>query len=157
LDEIERQPFGELTLEEIMKAFTSIILACCVAIFPETVTSGQAVVTASQVNGTWSNKHGEFKVLALGNQKLRVEFFGFYQYVSQYGPDANTGEAEGIAFIEGDTAVFKPDGADEECRMTLKFTRGKLAVTQEGSCGFGLNVTAEGTYRKINRRPKFGK
>jgi hypothetical protein len=157
LEEIERKSFGELTLEEIMKAFTAIILACCVAILPETMTSGQTVVTASQVNGTWTNKHGEFKVLALGNQKLRVEVFCSYQYVSQYGPDANTGEAEGIAFIEGDTAIFKPDGAGEECQMTLKFTRGKLVVTQEGSCGFGLNVTAEGTYRKINRRPKFGK
>jgi hypothetical protein len=139
-------------LEEIMKVFILIILACCPATFSQTVTSGQTVVTASQVNGTWENKRGTFKVRALGNQKLRVEFSGFHEYISQAGPMVNTGGGEGIAFIEGDTAIFKPDGAEEECRITMKFTGGKLVVTQEGVCGFGLNVTAAGTYRKVNNR-----
>ena len=67
----------------------------------------------------------------------------------------NTGEGEGIAFIEGDTAIFKPDGAEEECRITMKFTGGKLVVTQEGLCGFGHNVTAAGTYRKVSSRAEF--
>jgi hypothetical protein len=139
-------------LEEIMKVFILIILACCPATFSQTVTSGQTVVTASQVNGTWENKRGTFKVRALGNQKLRVEFSGFHEYVSQAGPMVNTGGGEGIAFIERDTAIFKPDGAEEECRITMKFTGGKLFVTQEGVCGLGLNVTAAGTYRKVNSR-----
>jgi len=135
-----------------MKAFILIILACSVAPISQTVTSGQTVVTASQVNGTWESKRGEFKVRALGNQKLRVEFSGFYEYVSQAGRMVNTGEGKGIAFIEGDTAIFKPDGAEEECRITMKFTGGKLFVTQEGICGFGLNVTAAGAYRKVSSR-----
>jgi hypothetical protein len=139
-------------LEEIMKVFILIVLACCPATFSQTVTSGQTVVTASQVNGTWENKRGMFKVRALGNQKLRVEFSGFHEYVSQAGPMVNTGGGEGIAFIERDTAIFKPDGAEEECRITMKFTGGKLFVTQEGVCGSGLNVTAAGTYRKVNSR-----
>jgi hypothetical protein len=139
-------------LEEIMKVFILIVLACCPATFSQTVTSGQTVVTASQVNGTWENKRGTFKVRALGNQKLRVEFSGFHEYVSQAGPMVNTGGGEGIAFIERDTAIFKPDGAEEECRITMKFTGGKLFVTQEGVCGLGLNVTAAGTYRKVNSR-----
>ena len=66
------------------------------------------------------------------------------------GPMVNTGEGKGIAFIERDTAIFKPDGAEAECRITMKFTGGKLLVTQEGVCGFGLNVTAAGTYRKVS-------
>jgi hypothetical protein len=135
-----------------MKVFILIILACCPATFSQTVTSGQTVVTASQVNGTWENKRGTFKVRALGNQKLRVEFSGFHEYISQAGPMVNTGGGEGIAFIEGDTAIFKPDGAEEECRITMKFTGGKLFVSQESVCGLGLNVTAAGTYRKVNSR-----
>ena len=135
-----------------MKGFILIILACCVASLSQTVISAQTIVTASQVNGTWRNKHGMFKVRALGNQKLRVEFSGSYEYVSQAGPMANTGEGKGIAFIEGDTAIFKPDGAEEECRITMKFTGGKLVVMQEGVCGFGFNVTAAGTYSKVNSR-----
>jgi hypothetical protein len=36
--------------------------------------------------------------------------------------------------IEGDTAIFKPDGAEDACKITLKFTSGKLLVTQTGTC-----------------------
>jgi hypothetical protein len=118
--------------------------------------SGQTIVTAAQVNGTWNSRYGTFKVWALGNQKLRVEFSGTYEYTSPQGPMANTGEGSGIASIDGDTAIFKPEGAEDECKITMKFTRGKLIVSQEGICGFGHNVTAAGTYRKSSsRKPKF--
>jgi len=118
--------------------------------------SAQRDVTATQVNGTWEMKGGEFKIWALGQQKLQVEFSGSYEYKSPAGPMANTGEGSGIARIEGETAVFKPDGAEDECKITLKFSHGKLIVTQTGVCGFGNNVTAEGTYRKVSaKKPKF--
>ena len=53
--------------------------------------------------------------------------------------------------------IFKPEGAEEECQITLKFTGGKLVVTQTGICGFGHNVSAEGTYQKVSsKKPKFG-
>jgi hypothetical protein len=76
--------------------------------------------------GTWKSKFGEFKIWALGKQRLQVEFSGVYEYKSAYGPTANTGEGSGLATIEGDTAIFKPEGAEEECRITLKFTGSKL-------------------------------
>jgi len=114
-------------------------------------------VTAAQVNGTWQSKHGEFKIWALGQQRLQVEFSGVYEYKTRQGPTANTGEGSGIATIEGDTAIFKPEGAEEECRITLKFTGVKLVVAQSGICGFGHNVTAAGTYKKVSaKKPKFG-
>jgi hypothetical protein len=113
-------------------------------------------VTAAQVNGTWRTKSGEFKIWALGQQRLQIEFSGTYEYKTPQGRSANEGEGSGIATIEGDTAIFKPDGAEEECRITLKFTGGKLVVTQTGICGFGHNVTAAGTYKKVSaRKPKF--
>jgi len=114
-------------------------------------------VTAAQVNGTWKTKGGEFKICALGKQRLQVEFSGVYEYKTQHGPTANEGEGSGVATIEGDTAIFKPEGAEEECQITLKFTGGKLVVTQTGICGFGHNVSAEGTYKKVSsKKPKFG-
>ena len=101
-------------------------------------------------------KWGEFKIWALGHQRLQVEFSGVYEYKTPRGPSANTGEGSGIATIEGDTATFKPEGAEEECRITLKFTGDKLVVTQTGICGFG-HVTAAGTYKRISgKKPKFG-
>ena len=106
-------------------------------------------VTAAQENGTWKTKGGEFKIWALGKQRLQVEFSGVYEYKTPQGPMANEGEGSGVATIEGDTAIFKPEGAEEDCQITSKFSGGKLVVTQTGICGFGHNVSAEGTYKKI--------
>jgi hypothetical protein len=37
-----------------------------------------------------------------------------------------------------------------------KFTGSKLVVTQTGTCGFGHNVTAAGTYKRVTaEKPKF--
>jgi len=117
----------------------------------------QADVTSKQVNGTWKYRKNEFKIWALGDQKLQVDFSGVFEYKTGDGePTANTGEGSGIAKIERNTAIFKPDGAEDECKITLKFTGGKLIVTQVGICGFGFNVTAEGTYKRVSSaKPKF--
>ena len=114
-------------------------------------------VTAAQVNGTWSYRQNEFKILALGQQKLQIEFSGAWEHKTGNGElTANTGEGSAIAKIEGDTAIFKPEGAEDECKITLKFTGGKLVVTQEGMCGFGFNVRADGTYKRTSsKKPKF--
>jgi hypothetical protein len=47
---------------------------------------------------------------ALGKQRLQVEFSGVYEYKTPQGPMANQGDGSGIATIEGDTAIFKPEG-----------------------------------------------
>ena len=113
-------------------------------------------VTVAQVNGTWKLRNNEFKIWALGQQKLQIEFFGTYEYKSPAGPMANTGEGSGIAQIDGNTVIFKPDGAEEECKITLKFAGGKLIVTQTGICGFGNRVYADATYKKVSsKKPKF--
>jgi len=141
---------------EAMKMFC--IGAVCFAV--ESIATSQAgsdkSVTATQVSGTWKTKGGEFKIWAVGKQRLQVEFSGVYEYKSSHGPTANVGEGSGIATIEGDIAIFKPEGAEEECQITLKFTGGKLVVAQTGICGFGHNVSAAGTYKKVSaNKPKF--
>jgi hypothetical protein len=136
--------------------FISAVCAVAASILTMQAASDKSV-TAAQVNGTWQSKYGEFKIWALGRQRLQVEFSGVYEYKTPQGPTANSGEGSGTATIEGDTALFKPEGAEEKCRITLKFTGGKLVVTQTGICGFGHNVTAAGTYKKVSaKKPKFG-
>ena len=123
---------------------------------PESGANSQ-IVTAAQINGTWRYKHNEFKIWALGHQKLKVEFSGVYEYMSPQGRSANTGEGSGIAGIEGDTVTFKPDDSEDECSITMKYVGGRLRVSQVGICGFGHNVTADGDYRRVSRtKPKFG-
>ncbi|MDX6575413.1 MAG: hypothetical protein QOE96_1366 [Blastocatellia bacterium] len=113
------------------------------------------IVTAAQANGVYRYYQSEFRILALGHNKLKVQFDGIYMTVSK---TPNMGYAMGEAIIEGNIATFKPPDF-ERCEITLVFLPGKLKVTQEGSdadCGFGHNVNANGTYRKIRGgKPKF--
>src|SRR5581483_4469640 len=105
-------------------------------------------LSGTEVNGTWTNKHGEFRIWAINPSRLQIEFSGTN--------DINTGEANGHALLEGDTATFKPDNADEDCRITLQFAHDKLVARQEGNCGFGLNVSAAGTYKRTSsKKPAF--
>jgi hypothetical protein len=150
----------EFKSEISMNRLKSVLVLCGLILSTQVFLLLQAYssdVTAAQVNGTWRSKTGTFKVWALGKQRLQVEFFGVYEYKTSAGPMANTGEGSGIAFIEGDTATFKPDGSEEDCKITMRFREGKLIVEQEGGCGFGLNVTANGTYKRVSSgRPRFG-
>lgn len=113
------------------------------------------VVTAAQANGTYRDGKSTFKILALGNNRLRVQFDGIY--ITRSGVP-NIGYAQGEAHIEGDEATFMPPDT-QGCKITIKFLPNKLKVTQEDGdfgCGFGHNVTADGTYRKISSaKPKF--
>ncbi len=124
-----------------------------------TVISQGRIVTATEANGTYRYRDNEIKILALGNHKLRVQMELTYVYKLSTVLTANTGEASGEATIENDVATFVPPGMDG-CKITMTFKPGgKLVVKQEGAdatCGFGHNVYANGTYRKIRGgKPKF--
>lgn len=112
------------------------------------------IVTAAQVNGIYRLEKNEFRILALGRNKLQVQFDGIYPTPKSF----NMGYAGGYAIIDGNIATFKPDEA-EPCEITIVFLPGKIKVTQDGmdfQCGFGHNVNASGTYRKIRGgKPKF--
>ena len=113
------------------------------------------VVTAAQVNGVYRYYKSEFRILAVGHNKLKVEFDGVYMTAAH---NPNMGYAFGEATIDGNIATFKPPDT-ERCEITLIFLPKKLKVMQDGSdadCGFGHNVNATGTYRKIKSgKPRF--
>ena len=88
-----------------------VALCFAAALVLTTQAGGDKSVTAAQVNGTWKTKSAEFKIWALGQQRLQIEFSGVYEYKIAQGPSANEGEGSGVATIDGDTAVFKPEGA----------------------------------------------
>ena len=109
-------------MKTLILAFALCLAAISLPAFqPQEVNAtSQTIVTAAQVNGTWRTKSGEFKVWALGKQRLQIEFSGSYEYESQAGPMANVGTGSGIAHIEGDTATFKPDGVEDDCAITMR-------------------------------------
>lgn len=117
----------------------------------------------SYFKGKYRGSYNEILIQALGRNKLRIEMELVYPYEVNGELTAHLGAASGEAIVTGDTAVFMPATgveADEPCRITLKFTTpGTLIVTTEHNlnCGFGFNVTADGTYRKTSSaKPKFG-
>jgi hypothetical protein len=129
------------------------------AFFAPTANAGERSVTAAEATGTYRDAGGnsEIRILALGHGKLKVQLALVYEFKSDAGPMANLGDASGEATIENDVAVFVPEEAGD-CKITMTFLpKGKLKVEQQGEeCGFGHNVRADGTFRKIsNRKPKF--
>src|SRR5690242_990047 len=78
--------------------------------------ANDASVTAAQINGTWATPAGEFRIWALDHHHIRVEFSVAAEHKGEPGPMANAGDGHVIATIQGDTAIFTPEGANAECR-----------------------------------------
>jgi hypothetical protein len=142
-----------LALSQLVFSFvTSLVLS------PLSTVIGQPsrrAVTAMQINGVYKDGNNDFRVLALGHHKLKVQFNG--QWMTRYGYP-NLGEALGEALIAGNVATFVP-GNRSKCKITMTFLANKMIAEQEGSdsdCGFGHNVMATGTYRRVKAgRPRF--
>jgi len=113
------------------------------------------IITAAQADGVYRYYKSEFRILALGHNKLKVQFDGAYTTLAK---SINMGYAMGESTIDGNIATFKPPDT-ERCEITLVFLTDKLKVMQDGSdadCGFGHSVNATGTYKKIRGgKPKF--
>ena len=137
-----------------MKRLPSVLLLL-LPLAISTSAQNSKVVTAAQANGVYRFSQSEFRILALGNHKLKVQFDGAYVNIVK---SVNVGYASGEATIDGNIATFIPPDT-EGCKITMTFLPGKLVVKQDGedfTCGFGHNVNATGTYKKIKSgKPKF--
>jgi hypothetical protein len=139
--------------------------------FPLAAQTSRKSVSAAEVNGTFRmNFRGKFRdvsseirLLALGKGRLRVAMDLIYPYTLGDGERTmNMGYLDGEASISADKAVYRSTEFGD-CVITIKFVRpGTIKVVQGGadgtdsSCGFGHNVFADGTYRKVSsKKPKF--
>jgi hypothetical protein len=82
------------------------------------------------------------------NSKLRFAVHALWKGMNwkEYGP--NIGEIGGTVEVHNGKAMFKD--AEVECTLGMTFKGDKLDVTQEGSCGFGHNVNADGAYKRTS-------
>ena len=130
----------------------------CILILGGSVVPQTRIVTASQANGIYRYRSNEIRILALGNNKLRIQMALSWEYKTQDGPMANVGTSYGEATIENDVATFRPEET-EDCTITIKFLPGnRIRVSEDHmlNCGWGFNVSSTGTYRKIRAgKPKF--
>jgi hypothetical protein len=125
-------------------------------------------VPASEVNGTFRmgftgkfrGNYNEVKIWALGGGRLRFAMDLTHPYTMANGElMANTGQLDGEMSIKGDTAVFSSTEFGK-CTITIKFVKpGLIKVTEDADaqdCGFGNNVDASGTYKKVSgKKPSF--
>ena len=86
----------------------------------------------------------------------RVKFDLLALWVSHHNPEnVHNGTLQGIVNQENGEAVYEADS----CKLKIAFLANKIRITQSeeaGDCGFGANVTATGSYRKVDsRKPKF--
>lgn len=147
----------------LMKRLATVITPPLLGVFMLVGNSGAATkgITTEQIQGTWvatwKSSEGtprirkEIKILALGKQHLKVEFFGGYEYVDPSGDAAlNVGVAVGSASIERSVVQFEPRAAAEAwgCKISMVVKRQRLVVSQQNECGFGSHVDAGGTYRR---------
>src|SRR5687767_11744547 len=137
---------------KILGSLMLVLAACCGGV------AQARIVRAAQANGTYRYRSNEIKILAIGNNGLRIQMDLAWEYKSPNGPTANVGQAHGEAAIENDVATFRPQGT-EDCTVTIKFLTGnRIRVSEDHmlNCGWGFNVSSTGTYRKVRAgKPKF--
>ncbi len=158
------------------KRYFLMMAAMLAATFAVGSASGQTArkaVSGKEVTGTFRmaytgkfrGSYNEIKIQALGGGKLKVGFDLVYPYVDGTGElSANMGQMLGEASISGDEAIFRSTENSEytggECEIRIKFTKpGVIDVKHIGDlspCGFGFNVSANGSYRKSSSvKPNF--
>lgn len=110
----------------------------------------------SGLTGTYRYKNGSYNnaigIEELGGNRLRIGIAVNYEYKSDGEWMANSGSANEIATLKGNTAVLVPRDFSA-CQITLKFDGGKITVRQlgtESDCGFGAQTNADGVYTKTS-------
>ena len=98
-----------------------------------------SVQAAENVTGTYKAQNGEVRVQQIDG---RIKFFLNATY------QTNVGEVSGEVPLTGGDANYLDQ--DSDCALGFKFSPGKLAVSQTGSSGMGLNVSGSGTYKRVS-------
>jgi len=97
----------------------------------------------ASVTGTYTMKGAEVRVQQTNDVKMK--FFVSATHL------ANVGEVSGETPLAGDAATYADQ--DNDCALNFKFAGEKLVVSQDGSCGMGLNVSGSGTYKRTSTAP----
>ena len=120
-------------------------------------------VKPKSLTGTYKYVQNTFSVVELPEQKVSLDFTGFWPNIRRsqmrkYGVETfNTGVFKETVHLKKGIAIVKLEFTDNPCVITIRFLNNKLSVTQEGTsndCGFGFNVEADGLYVKTSTRPE---
>lgn len=111
------------------------------------VTGKPKAVAVHGVTGTYLREDdSSFQVVELPGGKVKFALLALWKGLrwEEYGP--NLGEAHGVVPLVKGVALYQ----EEECRLTMRFSSGKVKIEQAGDCLFGHNVRADGLYRRTS-------
>lgn len=115
--------------------------------------SHQSNVLRSTINftGTYQSRNDILEVLHTPD---KFEFRIQTTWSGSASDQVNTGEICGTTTIVNNMVTFKNE--DLDCLMSMQFDKsGTVKLSQNGSCGFGVNVDASGIYKLTSSsRPK---
>jgi uncharacterized protein len=118
----------------IMKAYADRI---------STLTAMSSPAKSGDFTGTYKAANGDVLVQQTPDGRIKFAISATWK--------ANVGEVSGEVPLKGNAASYTDK--DNDCGLSFKFASGKLVVTQDGSCGMGLNVSASGTYKRVSAAP----
>jgi hypothetical protein len=155
---------GGRTMRRRRRAAAAVLLPLLTAIASAPAAAQPAQEGAAAFNGTWemrvgtvadrAESSGDFRIWALDERRVQVEFDGSWAHKTGMGLSANVGQASGIGVFDDGAVTFRQEGG--ECKFILRLHDDRLVVRQIGYPCFGFNVTAEGTYRRVDAsRPTF--
>lgn len=98
----------------------------------------------------YSNVRSSLNVQLLPNSQIK---FSLVALLETGGGSPRNGVVEATLALNNGTAVYE----DGECRISMKFVGNKVIVQENNveDCGFGAFVTAQGTYIRKSRKPRF--
>ena len=155
--------------EDNMKRFFLLLL---ILLIPSITAMAQTIYSSLQkgktvnrksVTGTYKYVQNTLSVVELPEQKVSLDFIGFWPNIKRsqmrkYDVDTfNTGVFKETVPLKKGVAIVKLEFGENPCVITVRFSRNRLEVTQEGTsndCGFGFNVEADGVYVKTSARPE---
>jgi len=106
----------------------------------------QALLPADHVSGKYRTSDS-LQEIDIRLHEGQVEVDGTAFWLNSNTGNVHTGDVEGTAKLEGNTAHYSD--ADTECSFTMKFSDRALAVSDTTSgCG-GMNVTFNGNYERV--------
>lgn len=141
--------------------FKWIKLCCPVLILVASFVAGAQTPPAKKARsftGHYVMRREEFRnrlnVEQLPDGKIKFDLLALW--VSHYNPEnVHNGTLQGIVAPENGVAVYEVSS----CQLKIEFLPTRIRITQSegfGDCEFGANVTATGSYRKIDsKKPKF--
>ncbi|HWN07910.1 MAG TPA: hypothetical protein VNO50_01250 [Pyrinomonadaceae bacterium] len=138
--------------------FARLILLSFICVVAGAQTSLPLVAKPKSVTGQYRLRKDEFRN-SLDVRQLRggkIKFALIALWVSPNNPqNIHNGELHGVARLENGVAMYESGN----CKVRMSFASNRVIIKTDDvidDCGFGANVAASGTYRKINSKsPRF--